>query len=230
MRWTQRGAQMFALRPLRPTQRGTRQIYWVVVLGNIHRGGSMNPQGSFRSRFYYSMVEAVRDLVPQTGLQTETPGFKCSATIGFAAVARRIHPDRPKTFCDHRLRIAHVCGLISGGFRIRGATSDITPAPTRNMLSNTIDPFIARGFFRTNRDFRCWGRLAVRLLALLLASTTAHLIQISRNATGEFGYDWMPISPAGAPLILATPRCVSLLSKIVVNCEAPVSVSVRVTS
>ena len=63
-----------------------------------------------------------------------------------------------------------------------------------------------------------------------LASTTAHLIQISRNATGEFGYDWMPINAAGAPLILATPRCVSVLSKTVVNCEAPVSVSVRVTS
>jgi hypothetical protein len=61
-------------------------------------------------------------------------------------------------------------------------------------------------------------------------STTDHLIQISRNATAEFGYDWTPINPAGRPLILATPPCVSVLSKIVVNCEMPVSVSVRVTS
>jgi len=60
-------------------------------------------------------------------------------------------------------------------------------------------------------------------------STTDHLIQISRNATGEFGYDWMPINPAGRPLILATPRCVSVSLKIVVNCETPVSVSVSET-
>src|SRR5258708_21798366 len=57
-----------------------------------------------------------------------------------------------------------------------------------------------------------------------------YLIQIPRNAIGELGYDWMPMNPAGAPLILARPRCVSVLSKIVVNCEAPVSVSVTVTS
>jgi len=37
-------------------------------------------------------------------------------------------------------------------------------------------------------------------------STAAHLIQILRNATGEFGYDWIPINPAGAPLIIQPSR------------------------
>jgi alpha,alpha-trehalase len=56
------------------------------------------------------------------------------------------------------------------------------------MLSNTMHSVSARCPFRTNRDLRSWRRLAVGLLALLLAGTTASTAD-QQSSSPEHGLD-----------------------------------------